>query len=554
MATSRFGELLKAKGFINDEQLNIALAQQTITGDLIGETLIKLGFVSPGEMAEVLSEQAGIGFLNLDGYTIPEDALHLVSREIAERMGFLPLSVENGILTIGISNPSNILAIDTATRISGNPPKVYMVDTEGFYEALERAYYFLENPIPYRIASAINEIKSASGGMGTPSATMTSSLTELLIMDSIRRNATDIHISPHSDTVHVAYRIDGVLHHAHCLPKVIQSGVISRIKILSGLDIAEQRLPQDGSFSFSLLNKKYDMRVSTIPTIYGENVAIRILRASVSLLRLSGLGFDEHATERLRLLFSKPYGIILLTGPTGSGKTTTLYAALREINLLEKNVLTVEDPVEYRLSMVKQTEVNEKAGYDFALAGRNFMRHDPDVMLIGEIRDEETARIAIRSSITGHLVLTTLHSSDAVTAIPRLIDLNVDRYLLSSSLLAVVAQRLVRKICMNCKTEYQLKGGELKSMGLLGLEEGVRTAFKGMGCPVCSNTGYSGRTAIGEIFIVSDDIRELIYSGASVGTIKEVAIRNGMKTIREDGIRKAIEGITTFGEILRVAG
>jgi len=253
-------------------------------------------------------------------------------------------------------------------------------------------------------------------------------------------------------------------------------------------------------------------------------------------------------------LFSKPYGIILLTGPTGSGKTTTLYAALREINLLEKNVLTVEDPVEYRLSMVKQTEVNEKAGYDFALAGRNFMRHDPDVMLIGEIRDEETARIAIRSSITGHLVLTTLHSSDAVTAIPRLIDLNVDRYLLSSSLLAVVAQRLVRKICMNCKTEYQLKGGELKSMGLLGLEEGVRTAFKGMGCPVCSNTGYSGRTAIGEIFIVSDDIRELIYSGASVGTIKEVAIRNGMKTIREDGIRKAIEGITTFGEILRVAG
>ncbi|MEW6162904.1 MAG: GspE/PulE family protein [Nitrospirota bacterium] len=550
MATLRIGDLLKIKGFINDAQLNIALAQQTITGDLIGDILIKLGFVSSKEMAEALSEQAGIGFINLDGYTIPEDALRLVSREIAERTGFLPLNVENGILTIGINNPSNILAIDTATRISGNPPKVYMVDTESFYEALERAYYFLENPIPHRIANAINEIKT----MGAPSATMISSLTELLIMDGIRRNATDIHINPLSDTVHVFYRIDGVLHHAHCLPKVIQSGVISRIKILSELDIAEQRLPQDGSFSFSFLNKKYDMRVSTIPTIYGENVAIRILRASVSLLRLSSLGFDEYAAERLRLLFSKPYGIILLTGPTGSGKTTTLYAALREINLLEKNVLTVEDPVEYRLSMVRQTEVNEKAGYNFALAGRNFMRHDPDVMLLGEIRDEETARIAIRSSITGHLVLTTLHTADAVTAIPRLIDLNVDRYLLSSSLLAVVAQRLVRKICMNCKTEYQLKEGELKAMGLPELEGRVKTAFRGMGCPVCSNTGYLGRTVIGEILIVSDDIRELIYSGASVGTIKEVAIRNGMKTIREDGIRRTAEGITTFEEVLRVAG
>ena len=550
MATLRIGDLLKAKGFINDEQLHIALSQQTITGDLIGNILVKLGFVSSGEMAEVLSEQAGIEFINLDGYTIPENALRLVSREIAERTGFLPLNVENGTLTIGINNPTNILAIDTASRISGNPPKVYIVDTDSFYETLERAYYFLENPIPHRIADAINEIKD----MGTPSAIMISLLTELLIMDGIRRNATDIHINPLSDTVHVFYRIDGVLHHAHCLPKVIQSGVISRIKILSELDIAEQRLPQDGSFSFSFLNKKYGIRVSTLPSIYGEDVAIRILRGSISLLRLSSLGFDDHATERLRLLFSKPYGIILITGPTGSGKTTTLYAALREINLLEKNVLTVEDPVEYRLSMVRQTEVNEKAGYDFALAGRNFMRHDPDVILIGEIRDEETARIAIRSSITGHLVLTTLHTNDAVTAIPRLIDLHVDKYLLSSALLAVIAQRLVRKICMNCKTEYQLKKGELKAMGLPGLEESVKTAFKGTGCPICNNTGYLGRTTIGEIFIVSDDIRELIYSGASVGAIKEVAIRNGMTTIRENGIRKAIAGITTFVEILRVTG
>lgn len=550
MATLRLGELLKADGLVNDEKLNIALAQLSITGDLLGNTLIKLGFVSSREMAQSLSKQAGIEFIDIDGYTIPENALRLVPQEIAERTGFIPINIEDKVLTIGITNPSNILAIDTAARMSGKPPNVYMIDTESFYETLERAYYFLENPIPQRIDNTTSEIKTVGG----PSAPLISSLTELLIMDGIRRNATDIHINPASDTVHVFYRIDGVLHHAHCLPKVVQSGVVSKIKILSHLDIAEQRLPQDGSFSFSLLNKEYDMRVSTIPTIYGENVVIRILRALVTLPRLSSLGFDEHDTRKLRFLFSKPYGIILITGPTGSGKTTTLYSALREINLIEKNVLTVEDPVEYRLSMVRQTEVNEKAGYDFALAGRNFMRQDPDVMLLGEIRDEETARIAIRASITGYLVLTTLHTNDAVTAIPRLIDLNIDRYLLSSSLLAVIAQRLVRRICINCKTEYQLKDGELEAINLSELEGKIKTGFKGGGCPVCSNTGYLRRTAIGEILIVNDEIRELIYSAVSVKALKDAAIRNGMKTLRDNGIRKAKEGITTFEEVLRVAG
>jgi type II secretory ATPase GspE/PulE/Tfp pilus assembly ATPase PilB-like protein len=266
------------------------------------------------------------------------------------------------------------------------------------------------------------------------------------------------------------------------------------------------------------------------------------------------LGFDKHDVERLRFLFSKPYGLILITGPTGSGKTTTLYAVLREINLLEKNVLTVEDPVEYKMSMIRQTEVNEKAGYNFALAGRNFMRQDPDVMLLGEIRDEETAQIAIRASITGHLVLTTLHTNDAITAIPRLFDLNVDRYLLSSSLMAVVAQRLVRKTCINCKTEYQPKNGELEAMGLPEIEGKIKTAFRSKGCSICNNTGYSGRTAIGEILIVNDEINELIYSGASIKALKDVAIRNGMETMKDDGIKKAIEGITTFEEVLRVAG
>ncbi len=544
------GKLLTSKGLLTEEQISVALGQQKITGDLLGETLVKLGFVTSKEIAQALAEQAGLNFVDIDHFPLSDEALRLIPREVAERTGFLPLSLNNGTLTIGITNPNNILAIDTATKISGKPPQIYVIDTESFYEKLEVAYYFLKHPINQRVDNIINEIKSS----GLPTAAMTSSLTELLIMDGIRRKATDVHITPALQTVHVFYRIDGVLHHTHCLPKNAQNGVISKIKILSQLDIAENRLPQDGSFSFEFLNKKYDMRVSTIPTIYGENIVIRILGGSGPMLRISNLGFQEQDAEKIRLLFLKPFGIILITGPTGSGKTTTLYAALREINLLEKNVLTVEDPVEYRLSMVKQTEVNEKAGFGFATAGRNFMRQDPDVLLFGEIRDEETARIAIRASITGHLVLTTLHANDAVTAIPRLIDLNVDKYLLSSSLVAIIAQRLVRKICTHCKTEYELAPDELKKMGFFELEGKIKKAFKGIGCSRCGSTGYSGRTVIGEILVVNDDIKELIYMGASVSSIKDIAVKNGMQSLRDDGIKKAVEGLTTFSEITRVAG
>lgn len=546
----RLGNLLITKGLLSEAQLKVALNEQRITGELLGETLAKLGFVTSKEIAQALAEQAGLNFVDLDDYTLSDEALKLVPRETAERTGFLPLGLDNGILTIGIIAPNDILAIDTATKISGKPPHIYMIDTESFYEKLEVAYYFLSNPINQRIENIINEIKSS----GLPTAAMTSSLTELLIMDGIRRKATDVHITPTSQTVQVFYRIDGVLHHSHCFPKNAQNGVISRIKILSQLDIAENRLPQDGSFSFEFLNKKYDMRVSTIPTIYGENIVIRVLRASGPLLRISNLGFQKEDIEKVQRLFLKPYGIILITGPTGSGKTTTLYAALREINLLEKNVLTVEDPVEYRLSMVKQTEVNEKAGYGFAMASRNFMRQDPDVLLLGEIRDEETAKIAIRASITGHLVLTTLHTNDAVTAIPRLIDFNVDKYLLSSSLVAIIAQRLVRRICIKCKTQYELMPGELKKMGFVELEGKVTKAFKGTGCQRCGGAGYAGRIVIGEILIVDDYIKELIYMGASVSSIKEMAVKNGMQLMRDDGIKKAVDGITTFSEIIRVAG
>lgn len=575
-APMKLGELLISKGMLTKEQFSIAMAQQSITGNLLGDTLTKLGFVSSIEMAQALAEQAGIEFIDIRRWAIPEEVLRLVPRTMAENAEFIPLDLKDGVMSIGVMQPTNIHAIDTASHIGGKPPKVYMVDTVAFYEMMERAYFFLQHPIHLRIEAIIKDVKSGAALSGNT----VSSMTELLLMDGIRRNATDIHITPEHETMHVFCRIDGVLQHTYCLPKSLQNGIVSRLKILASLDIAEQRLPQDGSFSFPLMNNVYEMRLSVIPTIHGENVVMRILSGSSPLISMTSLGFDGTDTGRLKSLFAKPHGLILVAGPTGSGKTTTLYSALREINILERNVLTVEDPVEYKLSMIKQTQVSVKTGYDFARAGKSFMRQDPDAMLIGEIRDEETARMAIRASITGHLVLSTIHTNDAPTAIPRLLDLNVDKFLLSSALLAIIAQRLVRKICPHCKEEHVYEPGQLEAMGFEGIGAGQIAAlkkkswhepgqsavgfetsgaartplFKGKGCNVCNQTGYLGRTVIGEILVVNDEIKELIYSGGSVHSIMESAIKHGMKTMRDNGIRKVLEGIITFEEVLRVVG
>ena len=548
MTTVKIGDILKEKGLVTDKQLNIALIHSKVTGDLFGEALVKLGFISSNEKGKILAEQSGIEFIDLNEYFISEDALRLVPKAMAEKNEFIPLNLEDGRLSIGITKPGNIAAIDMVTRITKKSPKVYMVNGDIFYDTLEKAYFFFGNPIYEHMERIIKEVQSTGNPIGGDVVLMT----EMLIMDGIRKNATDIHITPAIDVTHIFFRIDGVLQYSHCLPKAIHNGIVSRIKILSQLDIAETRLPQDGSFTFPFLNKGYDIRVSTVPTIYGENIVMRVLAGNVTLQRIESLGFDTANTNKIRSLFQKPYGIILITGPTGSGKTTTLYAALREVNLIERNVLTVEDPVEYRLTFIKQTQVHEKAGYDFALAGRNFMRQDPDVILLGEIRDEETAKIAIRASITGHLVITTLHTNDAVTSVPRLIDLGVDKYLMSSTLLAIIAQRLVRRTCNYCKTEYNLNDDEIEVLKEYGITS--TTGVRGIGCPKCNGTGYSGRTVIGEVLFVDDEIKELIYSGASAVQIKERAVKKGMLLMKEDAILKAARGLTTIEEVLRVTG
>lgn len=542
----KLGEVLISKGLITEERLELALAHQKITGSLLGETLMKLGFVSSNEIAQSLAGQAGIPFINLAEYIVSEEAIRLIPKDVAEKTGFIPLRIDEGIIEIGITNPSNIQAIDMASKLSGKTPKIFMIDNKGFYETLERSYFFLENPIQQNIKAAVNEIKSSP----VPSAITVAELAQNLIYEGIRRKTTDIHISPAIDTLNIFYRVDGVLQHGFYIPKAAQAGIISRIKVMSMLDISEQRLPQDGAFSMAFLNTKYEMRISTAPSIYGENIVIRVLAGTGQLPRIDTLGFDVENIKRLRMLFHKPYGIILITGPTGSGKTTTLYAALREIDLIERNVLTVEDPVEYKLSFVKQTAVNLKAGYDFAVAGKTFMRQDPDVMLLGEIRDEETAKIAVRASITGHLVLSTLHTNDAVTSIPRLLDFHIDKFMLSSSMLAVIAQRLVRKLCNNCKEEYNVSEDEIKALNFQG--EIPKTACRAKGCSRCNDTGYAGRSVVGEIMIVNDEIKELIAEEASLTKIKAAALKNGMLTLKDAGLQKIRDHVTSIEEILRI--
>lgn len=545
----RLGDLLIDKGIITEEELNIALSVQKITGQVLGKCFTMLGFISTQELAEVLAIQHGLEYVDVRQYPIQAELLKSFPKNLTETGRFLPLEEIDGIIKIAVVDPSNIVALDRVKTITGKKAKPYLTDEEGFVDTMEKVYYFFENPTE----RVIEEISNVTLTTGVVPPDRLPQLVESILAEGIRRNATDIHITINAGVVSISYRVDGILHYAFSLPRIIHSGIISRIKILSKLDIAEQRLPQDGSFVFVFLGRKYEIRVSTIPTIEGESMVLRILLgSSEEIYSLPRLGFNEALVEGLRALIKKPNGIMLVVGPTGSGKSTTLYALLRQVDRLRRSVITIEDPVEYRMSFAKQSEVNEKIGYDFALAGRNFMRHDPDIILLGEIRDEETARIAIRASITGHLVLSTLHTNDAVSAVPRLFDLGADKFLLSSSLLAVLSQRLIRKICPFCKEERGLNEKERAVFNSFGLK--VEKVYYGKGCKMCRNTGYLGRTAIGELMIVNEEIRDMIYAGASFNALVQAAKKNGMLPLKIDGLRKVISGISTLSEVDRVVG
>ena len=546
LAQKNLGDILVSTGKISSKQLKIALIQQRVTGAILGDTLISLGFLTSQEFAQTIAMQTGIEYLDLRTFTLSDQALRLIPKETALDNGYIPLDFEDGVLSIGSMSPSNILAVDSVLSRTGKPPKVFLVDQEAYADVFERAYYFSKNSLQKRLEEFETILKSGE----TVSNSIVPELTELIIMDGIQKMASDVHLTPSGEVLHIFYRIDGVLTYAHCLPRIIKGALASRIKILAQLDISEQRLPQDGSFTLTFLKKSYDMRVSTSPTIHGENIVIRILSSSGSVKNIGTLGLNDGIVDTMRELFNRAHGTILITGPTGSGKTTTLYSCLREIDLLDKNVITIEDPVEYRLNFVRQTEVNEKTGYTFGSSAKTFMRQDPDVMIIGEIRDRETAQIAIRGSITGHLLLSTLHATDAISAVPRLLELGMDKLLLSSTLLAVLAQRLVRKICIYCKVEYRLEPKEQKLFKAAKIS--ITKAWRGAGCNRCGNTGFSGRTSIAEVMVLTGEIKEMIYNGASMETIFQAAQRGGMVPLFTEGLNQVAAGHTTIQEVYRV--
>lgn len=552
MVRKRLGELLLELGYLSEDQLEIALEIQRLEGKSLGDILVELSFVSPSELARAIAYQVGKEFIDLSLYSPSVDALKLLEKDIALQLEVLPIEVRGDSLIVAMSDPLNINVIDMVRKRTGLELEIFVSDRESILRSIEIYYEQLTSPIDERVRQLILESKR--------SQTNVPKLIDLILNHAIIDRATDIHISPEIVASHVFFRIDGVLHHYYSIPKELHPSVVSRVKIVGGMDISEQRLPQDGGFRYTFLGENYDVRVSTVPTAYGENVVMRLLPKNISLFNLGNLGFEKDTLREFEEVISKPYGMVLVTGPTGSGKTTTLYAALRRVNFLRKNILTVEDPIEYRFPFIKQTQVNERAGYTFARAIRHFLRQDPDVILVGEIRDEETAEMGVRAAITGHLVLSTLHTNDAVSTIPRLIDLRVKEYMVASGVLAISAQRLIRKICAFCKEEYIIEKDHLLRFGFNKVAvdrfaEGSKFKLaKGKGCEHCRGTGYLGRTAVVELLRVDEEIGDMIVRGYPPLSILQRAREKGMRTLKEDGLIKVLKGITTPEEVVRVMG
>ncbi len=542
------GQLLKELGFITEEQIQVALQVQKANPKFLGEILEELDFVTSAEIAEAIAIQHGLEYIEIEQIVPSQEALKIVPKEIAISKNILPISIDDETFVVATQEVNDIMTMDYLQKLSKRNVKFVVGDKKAIARYVEIYYYQLENPIEKEIDEMI-ERALQNREIDIPH------LVDLFLNSAIKDKATDIHITPEKSATHVFFRIDGVLNHYYSLPLRLHNQIVARIKIISELDISEQRKPQDGAFSYNFLNEEFDLRVSTLPTNHGENIVLRLLGKNASLFNLSHLGLNETNTKKVEHFFQKPYGIILIVGPTGSGKTTTLYSALRKIDSLKKNVLTIEDPIEYRFSFIKQTQLNIKAGYTFDAAIRSFMRQDPDVMLVGEIRDEATAELAVRASITGHLVLSTLHTNNAVGTIPRLEDLKIPSYLIASGLVAVIAQRLVRKLCNRCKQKTQIDMQEFQKRGIT--EEFLAKypnyqLYKPVGCEHCRNTGYNGRNAIVEILEVNDSIEALITKQASSQEIFEEAKRNGMVPLKFDGYEKVLLGITTFEEIDRV--
>ncbi|PIQ83220.1 MAG: type II secretion system protein GspE [Candidatus Omnitrophica bacterium CG11_big_fil_rev_8_21_14_0_20_63_9] len=520
----------------------------------IAQLLVEERHLTDDQIAGLKAEAAGVAFMDVADYQIDPAALHLVPESVARTHHVLPLYRIDNALTVAMEDPWDVVAID-ALRVSSKLPMIHPVvaSAGAIRKAIERAYgrQVVERAAQPRPA-ANTDLATAAAALAGKSAAEAANegtiikLVDALLAEALDARASDIHIEPSTDAVRLRCRIDGVLHELKQLPLSLHEALCCRIKILAKMDIAEHRQPQDGHIPMKVTGRMVDLRISTYPTVTGENVVIRLLDQSAVALKLESLGLSADALSHLQELIRRPHGLLLVTGPTGSGKTTTLYASLMQINTVEKNLMTIEDPVEYQLPLIRQTQINPKAGVTFATGLRSILRQDPDVIMVGEIRDRETAEIAIHAALTGHLVLSTLHTNDAVGAVARLLDIGLEPYLLSSTLLGVIAQRLVRRICHNCQ-----EGGR-PSAEQKRHNPALTVVYHGRGCHACRQTGYAGRVGVYELLVADDTIRAQVTSHATSDTLRRLAVERGMRTMRSDGLMKVQQGLTTLEELDRV--
>ncbi|MBA3656311.1 MAG: type II/IV secretion system protein [Gemmatimonadaceae bacterium] len=557
----RLGDRLVENGLISSQQLEKALAKHAITGEKLGQTLVAMGFLQQDDLMKTLAADAGIPYVLLTDVEPEHSAIAIVPENIARRHTALPLRQENGRLLVAMDNPFDMEAVTAIERASGRPIKVVAAPRDSITSLLRRAYHgdlaFTPpaqtppraaggQPIPPSIAPPRT---AAPGPRDTRNAEPEEGASAAKLVDEIitrgtALGATDIHIEPFEEVTKVRYRLDGLLQEGATYPRALQPAIMSRIKIMSGLDIAETRLPQDGRVRIRSDGRHIDLRVSTFPTLHGEDLVLRILDRSRVSLNLERLGIEPEDLHLLRNAFHRPHGIIPVTGPTGSGKTTTLYSAMVELNNRESCIITLEDPIEYELATIRQSQINVRAGLTFPSGLRSILRHDPDTILVGEMRDAETVQIALTAALTGHLVLTTLHTNTAAGAIPRLLDMGAEPFVLASAVLLVASQRLVRVLCKECKTPTEITATVRERFGLEGVQLfGIR------GCPSCRQTGYKGRIGIFEFLPITEEIVNAIYDRRPAEEIHRIS---GRPTLLQDGIKKVKAGITTLDELLRV--
>mgnify|MGYP000599984319 CR=1 FL=1 len=557
----RLGEILLELDAIAPDQLADALLHQQRSGGLLGETMVRLKMVEPLHVARALALQFDLPLVEeIPVDRIDPDIVAKMPIGYAKNHGILPLFRTGNTLSVVISNPLNQHSLGDLQVMLGGYPQLMLAEPSRVLDAINFAYDKAVRSADSVIAdieeedfsTEIHNLEEITDLLDDPNEAPIIRFVNSLLTQAVKDRASDIHIEPFERELSVRFRIDGVLYDIVRPSKRLQAAIISRVKIMSGLNIAEKRLPQDGRIRIKIAGRDIDIRTSTVPVSHGERVVMRLLDRSQTQLGLGEIGIVNEKLVQFRALIQKSHGIVLVTGPTGSGKTTTLYAGLTEINSSELNILTVEDPVEYQLKGVGQMQVNPKIELTFASGLRSFLRQDPDVIMVGEIRDGETAEIAVQASLTGHLVLSTLHTNDAASAVTRLVDMGIEPFLVASSLLAIMAQRLLRMVCPHCRVPHDPTEGELKELALTHSQLDGRHIFRSAGCDECLQTGYKGRTGIYELMLVDDDIRGLILAGVDSGSIKKKAIGKGMATLRDDGVRLVLEGRTTIEEVLRV--